>query len=227
MDLAPDRTLDDLDDETTYDTAVVGAGLAGLAAAAVVARGRRRVAVLDTRSPGGRARTDERDGYRVNQGAHALYRAGAGMKVLDRLGVRVAGHAPELGKPAALYDGTLFTLPTGPASLLRSDLLSPSERARMSWLLGRIGFLRPAALRDRSAAAWIAGLELPPRCQALVEGLAGRPPVEVAHLPGVFLAGDWVGPVGLLADASLASGYAAGDAALHRLEGAAAVTGAR
>ena len=30
----------------------------------------------------------------------------------------------------------------------------------------------------------------------------------------MFLAGDWVGPTGLLADAALASGHAAGHAAL-------------
>ena len=36
-------------------------------------------------------------------------------------------------------------------------------------------------------------------------GLAGRPPVTVPGMPGVHLAGDWVGPDGLLADAALAS----------------------
>lgn len=36
-------------------------------------------------------------------------------------------------------------------------------------------------------------------------GMAGRPPVQVAGRPGVFLAGDWVGPVGHLLDASIAS----------------------
>ncbi len=36
-------------------------------------------------------------------------------------------------------------------------------------------------------------------------GLAGRPTVEVSQRPGVFLAGDWVGPRGLLADAAAAS----------------------
>jgi phytoene dehydrogenase-like protein len=41
-------------------------------------------------------------------------------------------------------------------------------------------------------------------------GMSGRPSVAVAERPGVFLAGDWVGPVGLLADASLASGESAG-----------------
>ena len=41
-------------------------------------------------------------------------------------------------------------------------------------------------------------------------GSAGRPPVAVPDLPGLFVAGDWVGPDGLLADAVFASGHAAG-----------------
>jgi phytoene dehydrogenase-like protein len=41
-------------------------------------------------------------------------------------------------------------------------------------------------------------------------GLPSRPPVAVAPADGLFLAGDWVGPTGWLADASLASGEAAG-----------------
>jgi phytoene dehydrogenase-like protein len=36
-------------------------------------------------------------------------------------------------------------------------------------------------------------------------GLAGRPRVDATGIPGVFIAGDWVGPEGLLADAALAS----------------------
>jgi phytoene dehydrogenase-like protein len=44
-------------------------------------------------------------------------------------------------------------------------------------------------------------------------GLAGRPPIDSTGLPGVFVAGDWVGPRGWLADASLSSGEAAGSAA--------------
>lgn len=41
-------------------------------------------------------------------------------------------------------------------------------------------------------------------------GLAGRPGIDHTGLPGVTMAGDWVGPDGLLADAALASGHAAG-----------------
>jgi hypothetical protein len=49
-------------------------------------------------------------------------------------------------------------------------------------------------------------------------GLRGRPGVADTGLPGVFIAGDWVGPEGYLADASLASGAAAGRAAAEDLE---------
>ena len=48
-------------------------------------------------------------------------------------------------------------------------------------------------------------------------GLRGRPGVDATGLPGVYLAGDWVGPCGLLADAALASGEAAAQAALAGL----------
>jgi phytoene dehydrogenase-like protein len=44
-------------------------------------------------------------------------------------------------------------------------------------------------------------------------GLAGRPAIDSTGIPGVFVAGDWVGPKGWLADASLSSGEAAGHAA--------------
>lgn len=45
-------------------------------------------------------------------------------------------------------------------------------------------------------------------------GMVGRPPVAVAGRAGAFVAGDWVGPEGLLADAAVASGVAAASAAL-------------
>lgn len=47
--------------------------------------------------------------------------------------------------------------------------------------------------------------------QAEAGGLAGRPHVDAAGIPGVLLAGDWVGPRGQLADASAASAKAAAD----------------
>lgn len=51
---------------------------------------------------------------------------------------------------------------------------------------------------------------------ATAGGLAGRPAVTASGVPGVYLAGDWVGPTGWLSEASLASGRAAAVAALSR-----------
>ena len=42
------------------------------------------------------------------------------------------------------------------------------------------------------------------------QGLASRPGVTVPEAPGIYLAGDWVGPSGWLADAAMASGQRAG-----------------
>ena len=46
--------------------------------------------------------------------------------------------------------------------------------------------------------------------RASAGGLAGRPAAAVPGIEGLFLAGDWIGPHGQLADAALASGRAAG-----------------
>src|SRR5215813_2197087 len=92
---------------TASDVVIVGAGLAGLAAGAAAARSGARVVILDAVSPGGRARTDAKDGFRFNRGPHALYRAGACRRVLARLGVRPATHVPPLLASLALADGDL------------------------------------------------------------------------------------------------------------------------
>jgi hypothetical protein len=49
-------------------------------------------------------------------------------------------------------------------------------------------------------------------------GLAGRPGVTLRERPGVFLAGDWVGDAGMLADASAASAREAAKRVLAALE---------
>ena len=53
-------------------------------------------------------------------------------------------------------------------------------------------------------------------------GTAGRPDVEVPGMPGAYVVGDWVGPEGLLVDASLASARRAARVAGRRLDARAA-----
>src|SRR3954452_21587011 len=73
-----------------FDVAVVGGGLAGLAAAATAARAGRSVVLFEQASaPGGRARTRTEDGFAFNIGPHALYRKGQSLGVLQDLGVQV------------------------------------------------------------------------------------------------------------------------------------------
>ncbi|HMG32749.1 MAG TPA: NAD(P)/FAD-dependent oxidoreductase [Blastocatellia bacterium] len=50
--------------------------------------------------------------------------------------------------------------------------------------------------------------------EARSNGTEGRPSVAVDEVPGLYIAGDWVGPEGLLADASLASARQAAESAI-------------
>jgi phytoene dehydrogenase-like protein len=141
----------------TADVAVVGGGLAGLAAAALVAREGRRVVLVERAGElGGRARSQEEAGFLLNQGAHALYRAGAGARVLTRLGVRFGGGQPKGAGGFALKGGVLHTLPAGPVSLLSTGLLPLAGRLELARAL--TGLLRADA-RDAAGGPLAALLE--------------------------------------------------------------------
>ena len=67
---------------------VVGGGMAGLTAACYLARAGVDVTVIERASYlGGRAATQDFDGFRFNRGGHALYTGGAASRVLEELGV--------------------------------------------------------------------------------------------------------------------------------------------
>lgn len=90
---------------------VVGGGLAGLTAATYAARSGAEVTLIEARrDPGGRARSEMRSGFLVNQGPHALYKGGAAAKVLRDLGVRVRGRTPPLWHGWLSEDGRLHDI---------------------------------------------------------------------------------------------------------------------
>jgi phytoene dehydrogenase-like protein len=122
---------------------VVGAGLAGLTAAATAADHGADVTLLEAREhAGGRARTAVVDGFHLNQGAHALYRGGPAWATLEGFGITPQGHAPDATGVTGLHaDGTLGAVPGDARSLVQTNLLG--WRAKVT--LARL-FLRPARL---------------------------------------------------------------------------------
>jgi len=100
----------------TYDAIVIGAGFAGLSAAALLGRAGCKVAVLEQDSAvGGRARVMERAGYRLEYGLHSFRHGDHGI---------AAAVMKELGRPLQFVGGR----PTN--YLVRGKELVATSRSR-------------------------------------------------------------------------------------------------
>jgi phytoene dehydrogenase-like protein len=93
------------------------------------------------------------------------------------------------------------------------DRTPAQQRACLDELATRMGISPAAVVQERFLARMVVTGSLP---DAATRGLAGRPPVMLAEHDGVLVAGDWVGPEGLLLDAVASSAVAAGRAAAAR-----------
>jgi len=89
------------------------------------------------------------------------------------------------------------------------------DRAQLEAHLRAVGVADDDVVVRRFLAHMVVAGALP---RAATGGLEGRPDVTASGSPGVFIAGDWVGPEGLLADAALASGQRAALAARDVVE---------
>lgn len=138
------------------DTVIVGGGPAGLAAATYLARAGQSVTLYEQASEtGGRARSFEQAGYQLNLGAHALYRAGAGVRVLRELGVAFSGGVPPQSGPA-LRDGQVYPLPGSPLATLTTRLLSAPAKLELAAFMLRLGRIEPRAFDRMTIAEWLA-----------------------------------------------------------------------
>lgn len=125
----------------SIDVAVVGGGLAGLAAAIHAARSGARVSVFETSANlGGRARTDQRDGVWFNLGPHALYEGGLGMQVLNELGIDPPGSRPPV-RGRVVWRGVESALPVTPGALLTSKVFTMASRLAFARFHARLARL--------------------------------------------------------------------------------------
>jgi phytoene dehydrogenase-like protein len=89
-----------------------------------------------------------------------------------------------------------------------------ADRAELQAHLARAGVREEDVVTSRFLASSVVAGAAPIAARG---GLRGRPAADATGLPAVFLAGDWVGPTGLIADAALASGQAAALRAVRAL----------
>ncbi|MFE7808039.1 NAD(P)/FAD-dependent oxidoreductase [Streptomyces sp. NPDC057430] len=137
----------------TLDTVVVGAGLAGLACALDLSRAGQRVALLEASDgPGGRMRTDRRDGFLLDRGFQVFNTSYPQVKRrLDLRSLRLRPFTP----------GIIVHTPTGPVRLAdptRSGAagaerpgraLRPRDMAALAALSARDAVLPAAVLKRR------------------------------------------------------------------------------
>jgi phytoene dehydrogenase-like protein len=133
----------------TDRTIVIGGGLAGLTAAATLARAGRPVTLVEgAEHLGGRARSRHRDGFDLNLGPHALYKAVGGLDVLRGLGVRIRGRRPKLERAGVLAGGELV-----PAT--RHFRRAVGDRLRVARAMAGLGARDAEVWAGRPLAEWI------------------------------------------------------------------------
>ena len=119
-------------------------------------------------------------------------------------------HAPvaRLAPPGRAMVEVMHYLPPG------HERDAVEDWAELAALASRCGLDETTIERERFLRRVTVAHALP---LAREGGLAGRPSVVATGLPNVLLAGDWVGPQGMLSDASAASAQASAGAALRLL----------
>jgi phytoene dehydrogenase-like protein len=174
------RDEDEMAGQTSV--AVVGGGIAGLAAATFAARAGARVTLFERLSePGGRARSREERGFVFNMGPHALYQAGAAMAVLRELGVDPAGNAPATSGGLAYAASRLHALPGGAVSLLTTGLLDFSDKLELAGLLRRLARLIASAESGVPLGEFLSREVRSARVRELLLGLVRL--TSYAHMP--------------------------------------------
>ncbi|MFM2418657.1 MAG: hypothetical protein RL385_3380, partial [Pseudomonadota bacterium] len=152
---------------------VVGGGIAGLTAAAELARGSARVVLVEAgKALGGRAQTREVEGFSLNLGAHALYEAGAATRVLAGLGVALQGREPARRGGVLVRGDAHLPLPSSMLGLLMMAGLGFGERLAFGGVLAHARRTRTPQESSKSFAAWLDARGGSARLRAVVCAMA-------------------------------------------------------
>jgi hypothetical protein len=120
--------------------------------------------------------------------------------------------------PLKEVHGTIDAAPEGAALIHAVRYLAPDEKPNRSRLIaeleGFVDLMQPGWRDYEKARQFLPAMPVISSIPLAAKGgMNGRPGVSVSKASGLFLCGDWVGPVGLLADAAAISGRSAGEAA--------------
>jgi phytoene dehydrogenase-like protein len=135
---------------------IIGGGLAGLTAAALLAKAGKSIVLLEkTATFGGRACTQNHTNFLLNLGPHALFKHGIAAQTYQELGLVYAGGEPAIAQGLFYTQGALHPIPFAPMAILRSRIFNWAEKWEILGQLKRITTLNPAALRGTSLADWL------------------------------------------------------------------------
>ncbi len=142
-------------EKSSADVIVIGGGIAGLTAAARAAKQGASVILIERKTMlGGRGGSENLDGFTFNQGGHALYAAGAGIRVLDQLGITPDGASPPL-KGMGYRGGELAALPAGAGSLMSTSLLGARSKLAFGKVFAKLPRLEAAEYASVTAGDWV------------------------------------------------------------------------
>lgn len=135
---------------------IVGGGLSGLTAAAILARAGYAVTVFEKASvPGGYAMSKQHGEFTFNLGAHAFYLGGAGEEVLSELGVSYWGSPPAFDKFLVLDGGKLYAWPTRATSLTGIPSWNPDATAALARFYSSLKGIHQEQLQNVSLRDWL------------------------------------------------------------------------